>query len=490
MILNLQVKSVGIVIGQSNTGGEKNPFFVDLLDTSGSHTCSLKTGKVKCWGLNDKGQLGYGSTDNIGDGPNEIRISRLADVDVHPDEANHLTKFIATGGQHTCVVLENECIKCWGNNENGQLGYSDTSNNRGDAANEMGRILGPVGGLEFKVKTHGEEDAKKYAVLATGGDHTCAITKDDTVRCWGANDKGQLGQNSAESTFIEPDKIPDIDIHNDPDETDQAKIDSFLPQHVATGAKHTCALLDNKCVKCWGENKYGQLGYEVTEDNLNLGDDTDEMGTNLPPVGNLDFKVKAIAIGDSHTCAIMNSDDSVQCWGLNDKGQLGLGSTGDAADNKVTLDATNNLTATQVDLGSHTAKSITAGAKHTCVTLDDDSTKCFGLNDKGQLGLGSTEDIGDLESEMGDNLQAVLIENSRIVAGSAVAGGDNTCFIVDDGKVKCWGDNQHGQLAKEHTCPLGNGYGYSASSNDKCNTPDATDVMGKTVDTIDYLSFE
>ena len=475
------VKKVSIVIGPESNGGGGNPALIDQIDIGGSHTCALThdngdddAGHVKCWGLNDKGQLGYGSTDNIGDGAGEV--SGLVDVDVHPDsDDNHLTEFIATGGQHTCVLLENKCVKCWGSNELGQLGYSDTNNNIGDADSEMGSNLGPVGGQDFKVKS-----------IATGLAHSCSITTDDKAKCWGANDKGQLGQGNTDNlTFNEAPQsndIADIDIHDDPSEQDQAKIEGFLPRHIATGTKHTCAVLNNDCIKCWGENKYGQLGYEVQTNNPNLGDETGEMGTNLPPVGGMEFKVKAIAVGDSHTCAIMNSDDSVQCWGLNDKKQLGLGST--ATSHHVPLDGT-NLSTTKVDLGSNTAKSITAGAKHTCVTLNDDTTKCWGLNNSGQLGQGSTDDINDASGI------AVPIENSGTIAGKTIASGENTCFIGDDGKVKCWGNNEKGQLAQDHACSLGNGLGYSASSNDKCNpSSTASDVMGKTVDTINYLSFE
>ncbi len=478
-VVESEVKTVSIVVGQE----EVTPSLVDQVDTSGSHACSLKDGYVKCWGLNDKGQLGYGDTDNRGDGPDEI--SGLADVSVHETiisggtEDGHLTKFIATGDQHTCALLKNECVKCWGNNEYGQLGYGDTDN-RGDDVDEMGDNLDPVGSLEFKVKT-----------VATGLAHTCSITKTDTVRCWGGNDQGQLGQGSTDN-LTEP--SPDVDIHNDPDEQDQAIIAGFLPKHVAAGAKHTCAMLNNDCVKCWGGNEYGQLGYGDME---NRGDDANdlvtedvdegEMGLNLLPVGGMEFKVKAIATGDWHTCAIMKSNDSVQCWGLNDEGQLGVGSTQNIGDAK---DAEDKVVFAPVDLGNQKAKSITAGARHTCVTLEDDSTKCWGLNKSGQLGQGSIANIGSADGETGTSLPAIPIEASSIVKGSVVAGGDSTCFKLDDGKVKCWGNNDKGQLAKEHICSLGNGLGYSVSSTDQCNSSDAEDVVGTTVDQIEYLSFE
>ena len=480
-----EVKSVSIVVGQEE---EKEPYLVDQVDTSGSHACSLKEGYVKCWGLNDKGQLGLGDTDNRGDDPDEI--SGLADVSVHEpiDEDGHLTEFIATGGQHTCALLENKCVKCWGSNEHGQLGYDDTDN-RGDDADEMGKNLGPVGGLDFKVKT-----------IDTGLAHSCAVTNKNnknTVQCWGANDQGQLGQGSIES-FYAP--SPPVDIHNDPDETDQAKIEGFFPTHVAAGARHTCVVLRNDCVKCWGGNEYGQLGYGDTDPRGDDADDPEtddvnegEMGLKLPPVGGMGFKVKAIATGDWHTCAIMKSDDSVQCWGLNDEGQLGVGSIQNIGEAKNDQD---EVVFTAVKLGGKKAKSITAGGKHTCVTLDDGSTKCWGLNKSGQLGQGSVANIGSAGGET-ETSPAIPIEASNIVKGSVVAGGDTTCFKTDEGegkegKVKCWGNNDKGQLAKEHNCSLGNNLGYSASSADdqQCNSPDATDVVGKTVDQIKYLSFE
>ena len=476
-----------------NTGGEKTPFLVDQLDTSGSHACSLKDGYVKCWGLNDKGQLGLEDTSNRGNGPDQI--SGLSNVDVHPvtgPDDDHLTKFIATGGKHTCVLLRNECIKCWGENDQGQLGYNDKANNFGDEAGEMGEPLKPVGGLNLKVKSVDIEDGD--AVLATGHNHTCAITRDDAdgakakaLKCWGENDQGQLGQGHTNNlnfnTNPQPDDIPDIDIHIDDDDSND---DGFLPRHIATGAKHTCVVLNNDCVKCWGGNEHGQLGLGDTDhrgdnsDDSNTNDNEGEMGTQLPPVGGLDFKVKTVVTGDWHTCAIMKGSDegSVQCWGWNDKGQLGV----DKAHVGNTKNAQDAVDFYPVDLGGQKAKSITAGAKHTCVTLEDDTTKCWGFNKSGQLGQGNTDDSSDA--------QTVSIESSLTIAGEAVAGGENTCFIGDDGKVKCWGNNDHGQLAKEHICSLGNGLGYSASSNDQCNSPDAGDVRGKTVDTINYLSFE
>ena len=488
-----QVKSVQVVIGPPDTEGGKNPFLVDQIDTSGSHTCSLnfkassnpplEAGYVKCWGLNDKGQLGYGDKKNRGDGKAaSITISQLPDVDVDPTDDQHLTEFIATGGQHTCALLKNKCIKCWGSNEFGQLGYADKSNDIGDANSEMGGNLGPVGGAAFKVKT-----------IATGSAHTCSITEPTTeqkakAHCWGQNDQGQLGQGDT-TDRTEPNNITPIDIHPvDPTKT-AAENDEFLPKHIAAGAKHTCVVLENDCVKCWGGNQHGQLGYGDTD---NRGDDSTanngagDMGGNLPPVGGDTFKVKTLVTGDWHNCAIMN-DDSVQCWGWNDKGQLGVdASTTPHIGNA--KNAQDKVDFIPVDLGGKTAKSITAGAKHTCVTLNDDSTKCWGLNQSGQLGQGNTNDIDDPKS-----LQAIPIETSGAIAGKPVAGGDTTCFALDDRKVKCWGNNDHGQLAKEHICSLGNGSGYSASSTgtgSECSTPSASDVMGKTVDTIDYLSFE
>ena len=125
---------------------------------------------MKCWGRGNYGQLGYGDTNNRGDGPNEMG-DNLPTVDLGNGKT---VKILVAGGYHTCAVLNDDTVKCWGRWNNGRLGYGDT-NNRGDGPNEMGDNLPTVDlGTGKTVKQ-----------LVAGGDHTCAVLNDDTVKCWG-----------------------------------------------------------------------------------------------------------------------------------------------------------------------------------------------------------------------------------------------------------------------------------------------------------------
>ena len=159
--------------------------------------------------------------------------------------------------------------------------------------------------------------------------------------------------------------------------------------------------MDGGVIKCWGSNDYGQLGLGDTSIR---GDGPGEMGDDLPAVDlGPGRTAKMIAGGSNHACAVLD-DDSVKCWGRNDYGQLGLGHTSDRGDNINEMG--DKLPA--VDLGTgRTAKMISAGEAHTCALLDDDSLKCWGRNDYGQLGIGDTDRRGDGPGEMGDDLPFV-----------------------------------------------------------------------------------
>ena len=110
-----------------------------------------------------------------------------------------------------------------------------------------------------------------------------------------------------------------------------------------------------------------------------------------------------------------------------------------------------------VDLGTgRTAKMISAGYAHTCAVLDDDSVKCWGRNNYGQLGFGDTSNRGDGPGEMGDNLDAVDLGTGR-TAKMISAGDVHTCAVLDDDSVKCWGDNDYGQLGLGDTSNRGDG---------------------------------
>ncbi|CAM9224014.1 unnamed protein product [Ascophyllum nodosum] len=203
------------------------------------------------------------------------------------------------------------------------------------------------------------------------------------------------------------------------------------------GYAHACATVGTT-LKCWGDNKWGQLGRGDTD---MTGDDPDEMGDDLVPVDLGTGEVASdIALGEEHTCVLLSSGD-VKCFGHNDKGQLGQGDT--MSRGQLPNQLGSNLSA--IDLGTGvSAVQVTTGCEHTCVLLDDDSVKCFGYNNYGQLGQGTTDNIGDDADEMGDNLIAVPLGGASVIAISA--GCDFSCAVLDDGDVMCWGRNTYGQL--------------------------------------------
>jgi len=278
-------------------------------------------------------------------------------------------------------------------------------------------------------------------VVVAGVQHTCALTRDGNVRCWGGNSSGQLGLGDTRPRGGLP-----------------GEMGSNLPRvalgagrsarAIAAGGSFTCALLDDGSVKCWGANSYGQLGQG---DVRGRGGAPDEMGDALGtiPLG-AGKTAKAIAAGQLHACALL-SDDSVKCWGKNDQGELGLGDTTSRGGTPGSMgDA---LAA--VDLGpGRTARAMSAKGDHTCARLDDGTLKCWGFNAFGQLGLGDGTDRGGLPADMGASLPAVALGTGRtaLAVGSAAY---STCAVLDDGSVKCWGSNFRAQLGLGDTTNRG-----------------------------------
>jgi alpha-tubulin suppressor-like RCC1 family protein len=171
---------------------------------------------------------------------------------------------------------------------------------------------------------------------------------------------------------------------------------------ITTGTGYTCVLLDDDSVKCWGRANYGQLGAGKTEEYNEPDASPIDLGTGITAT--------AIASGNFHTCAILDNS-SIKCWGRNDSGQLGIGDTGNRGDGSHLsglVQMGDRLPI--VDLGAgRTARAISAGDRHTCVVLDNTYVKCWGENSYGQLGLGDNSTRGDNSSKMGDNLPVISL---------------------------------------------------------------------------------
>jgi len=286
-------------------------------------------------------------------------------------------------------------------------------------------------------------DTRTAASVVLGDAHGCALFTDQTVKCWGSNARGQLGLGDTNDRGAGPDEmgdhLPVVDLGA-----------GQLVVALALGANHSCALLDSGTIKCWGANTYGQLGLGDTNDR---GDVDAEMGDNLPVVdlGSVPISqasdrpllAVAVAAGGNHTCALLE-DGQVKCWGQNEAGQLGVGDILDRGGGPSTTG--DNLPV--VDLGAgRVARSLALGGDHTCAVLDQGSVKCWGANESGQLGQGDREDLGDDLEELGANLNPVQLGPGR-TAISVTAGLTHTCASLDGGLLKCWGASDQGQLGQ------------------------------------------
>ena len=392
------------------------------LTAGGTHTCAIVSGAVYCWGGNGSGQLGLNDTINRGDTPAALGYLQP----VTPLGTGRTATAITAGNNHTCALLDNATVKCWGANGSGQLGLGDTTG-RGDGIGQMGNSLPAVSLGTGRTAT----------AVAAGGTHSCALLDNHQVKCWGANGLGQLGLGDTNARGDGANEMGD--------NLTAVNLGSGRTATALTaGNNHTCALLDNATVKCWGANGSGQLGLGDTNAR---GDGANEMGDNLTAV-NLGSGRTATALtaGNNHTCALLDNA-TVKCWGANGSGQLGLGDTNARGDDANEMG--DNLAA--VTLGaSRTALGVSAGGTHTCARLDNSRVKCWGDGNSGQLGLGDTNTRGDGANEMGDNLPAVDLGAGR-TAVSVTAGSDHSCAELDNGDRKCWGWNAEGELGQGDT---------------------------------------
>ena len=344
-----------------------------MIGAGSSHTCARNSlGAVACWGRNDDGQLGDGSTTKSN---TPVPVFNLTNAVA-----------IAAGKYHTCAVLSTGGAMCWGSDSNGQLGDGGTNTDR-----------------------HTPVDVKNLtnAIAITAGDgHTCALLSTGKVKCWGLNRDGQLGDNST------TDRHTPVDVKNLTNAVAIATAHSHMCALLSTGGVkcwgsdsigqlgdgegigglqdipvdvdgitdavaiaaghyHTCAVLSTGGAKCWGENNYGQLG-DGTNNNRYTPED----------VLGIDNAV-AIDIMYRHTCAVL-STGGAKCWGSNSNGQLG--------DNSTQV-RQNSFQDTPVPvLGIDNAVAIALGTSHTCALLDNGGLKCWGYNNIGQLGDNSTTD--------------------------------------------------------------------------------------------------
>lgn len=359
---NVATKDIPIFV--SSPGEPENPPIT--LSSNNLHTCTAVNGAAYCFGWNGWGQLGDNSF-----------INRSAPIIVPTLSQN--VKLAKAGAFHSCAVLTNNTMKCWGRNDFGELGNRAT----GLQGNPVSVVF----------------DAPLVITdLVLGNGYTCVLheaSSDKGIKCWGRNLQGQLGINTTVNSLVPV--IPQ-------------GLDSSV-MSVATSSTHLCAIKSNNELKCWGENG-GRIGNNSTANAL-----VPTSVTNFPTA-------IAVAAGVSHTCAI-NLIGEPHCWGQGASGQLGNGTIG------------TNLVPVKVSSISQPATAISAGISNSCAILQDQSVKCWGSNTAGELGIGSfsTRSTTPLDVfSLGANTGATTISSSA-----------HTCVMLPTA-FKCWGRNTEGQL--------------------------------------------
>ncbi len=348
---------------------------------------------------------------------------------------------IAAGANHTCGILNDGNVRCWGSNEHGQLGTLDD--------------LDPL--VPDNLLVGDDEDPADIPALDFGPDawqvaaglaHTCVLFDDGTVRCWGrlideprtGTVAGLLGTN---------DVVRDGRGFAKPLDTGDVRLSERAVQiSAASSGAHSCALLASGQLSCWGLNVNGQCGYGY--EGQNVGGESDE---ELPVIG-LDAVALQVSAGTGHTCALLEGG-LVTCWGNGSLGQLGYGNK---TDRSRPLDA--------VLIGAP-ALQVTAGLGFTCALLEQGRVRCWGGNGDGALGYGHAEQIGDNETPdtaattpgpSGSTLLGgdVNIGGLGVVQISARPDVSAVCALFSkSGAVRCWGANLGGQLGYGHNETLG-----------------------------------
>lgn len=276
----------------------------------------------------------------------------------------------AAGFSHSCALLADGTVQCWGGNQNGQLGNGGKT--------DFSYVPVTVSGITNAV------------AIAAGGDHTCALLANGTVRCWGENRFGQLGNGNLTKSAV---PVVVIGLTN--------------ATAVAAGWEHSCAILSDGRVMCWGLKK--RDAKTVTVDVV-------------VPVSGI-TNVVALAGGGEHTCAVL-ADGRVQCWGVNENGQLGDGTT------------TDSLVPVSVS-GIANATAVTAGREHTCALLADGQVQCWGVK---------------IIANKSGTVSLVPEPVSGIATAVAIAGGHyHSCALLSNGQVRCWGNNSGGELGNGTT---------------------------------------
>lgn len=387
------------------------PTLIVGLEVGTNNACVVfADGESRCWGDGTKGKLGTGNENHLGKAPDELPVKNI--------DAGGKVVQITMGHFHACSRMDSGKLRCWGQNNFGQLGHGDLTD-------------------DWMLPSENLEIAEKVIDVSAGLDHTCAIVEGGAVRCWGAATDGQLG-------YLPTDPPQDPLKYNVPGVSDAVQIaatgwEDQYPEHHS----RTCARTKVGEVYCWGYNGQGQLGVGNTDNSEKPG---------LVDTGG---KVSVLAVGAMHACVLLDDDDgTVRCWGSGWNGALGYGNEANVGD----MD--NEMPPPDVMLGGK-AIALAAGYRCSCALLDDDTVRCWGQAFRGCLGngAGTVNNIGDGPNEMPP--QPVDLGADTTVTGLAMRSESRSVCVTlqvngsSDNRLRCWGFNAYGQLGLGHTMNIG-----------------------------------
>jgi alpha-tubulin suppressor-like RCC1 family protein len=293
---------------------------------------------------------------------------------------------ITAGGYHSCLLLQDGTALCWGNNSFGELG-------NGAASLLETATPTPVSGLT------------SATALSAGATFTCAILADQTVKCWGDNSVGQLGNGTKSGSAL---PVP---------------VSNLLGvTAIATGYDYACAVVVGGTAKCWGNNSAGQLGDGTTTQ------------SSLPVAVKDLSGASGLAAGFNSTCTLL-TDGTAKCWGDNSVDQLG-NSTGANSTKPVMVLNLDSATSIAALDGATPGFASNSDPTSFCAVLADGSAKCWGSNSMGELGIGS---FGSSQSRP---TSVKGLEGAQSLAG----GKYFACTVTTLGAIDCWGNAQFGVL--------------------------------------------
>jgi alpha-tubulin suppressor-like RCC1 family protein len=333
------------------------------ISAGGYSACSITPSKrLKCWGHNGYGQLGLGN--DLSDRLTPVLVPGLRNV-----------VQVSVGDNSTCAVLKGGQAKCWGYNSVGQLGDGTTTDRHRPT-----QVLGLARGVKS---------------VSVGYYHACALRTNGTVKCWGSNNNGGIGNRTSGNEYHRPKLVYGIS-----DAT-----------QVSAGLDYSCAMINGRA-KCWGANTYGQLGDQTVNDR------------NKPTqVFGLTSGVKRVIAGYYTTCALLQGG-KLKCWGENVYGEVGNGTSGNEYHRPV-----------QVTGMTRGVTSVDSDYYFTCAVRNG-SAKCWGDNQYNQLGDG-TPKVRDTPRQVSGLTSGVKTVDISWYSG---------CALLTNGKAKCWGWNGEGEV--------------------------------------------